>query len=88
MVIPSLFRMVLGETDANADYKILSKMPNLSVGDRKVVQQQLVKIPPRKKAAQEEEMGDMMNKLKGVSKQHPHPLYKANSSFISWAIAS
>lgn len=42
-------------------------MPNLSVGDRKIVQQQLVKIPPRRKAAQEEEMGEMMGKLKGVS---------------------
>ena len=54
-------------TNLKIDYNILSKMPNLNAGDRKIVQQQLVKIPPRKKAAQEQEMGEMMGKLKGVS---------------------
>jgi len=41
-------------------------MQNLSAGDRKIVQQQLVKLPPRTKAAQEKEMGEMMGKLKQV----------------------
>lgn len=59
--------MILGGTDWDTDYNTLSKMPNLSAGDRKIVQQQLIKMPPRKKAAQEQEMGEMMGKLKGVS---------------------
>jgi len=42
-------------------------MQNLSGADRKVVQQQLVSLPPRTKAAQEAEMGEMMGKLKQVS---------------------
>lgn len=67
MVSFFFFKVVLDEADRIADYKTLSKMPNLSAGDRKIVQQQLVKLPPRKKAAQDEEMGEMMGKLKGVS---------------------
>jgi hypothetical protein len=39
-------------------------MPNLSGADRKIVQQQLIKLPPLTKAAQEKEMGEMMGKLK------------------------
>jgi hypothetical protein len=42
-------------------------MPNISAGDRKIVQQQLVELPPRTKVAQEKEMADMMGKLKQVS---------------------
>ncbi|KAE9371395.1 hypothetical protein N431DRAFT_377042 [Stipitochalara longipes BDJ] len=49
---------------AEEDYKTLSQMPNLPPGDRKIVQQQLKQLPPRTKAAQEKEMGDMMGKLK------------------------
>ncbi|KAG4424704.1 hypothetical protein IFR04_002237 [Cadophora malorum] len=49
---------------AEEDYKILAKMSNLSAADRKVVQRQLVQLPPRTKAAQEKEMGEMMGKLK------------------------
>ncbi|KFY32954.1 hypothetical protein V495_08570 [Pseudogymnoascus sp. VKM F-4514 (FW-929)] len=49
---------------AEEDYKELSKMPNLSAADRKVVQRQLILLPPRTKAAQEKEMGDMMGQLK------------------------
>ncbi len=41
-------------------------MQNLSVADRKLVKRQLVLLPPRTKAAQEKEMGDMMGKLKEV----------------------
>ena len=48
------------------DYKLLSKMPNLSAADRKTVQQQLRLLPPKTKAAQEKEMGEMMGKLKQV----------------------
>jgi hypothetical protein len=42
-------------------------MPNLPPGDRRIVQQQLKLLPPRTKAAQEKEMGEMMGKLKEVS---------------------
>lgn len=42
-------------------------MPNLSAADRKIVQKQLVSLPPRTKEAQEKEMGEMMGKLKQVS---------------------
>ncbi|KAE8448663.1 hypothetical protein EG329_009088 [Mollisiaceae sp. DMI_Dod_QoI] len=49
---------------AEEDYKALDKMQNLSVADRKLVKRQLVLLPPRTKAAQEKEMGDMMGKLK------------------------
>jgi len=45
-------------------------MSNLSAADRKVVQRQLVQLPPRTKAAQEKEMGEMMGKLKEVSLHH------------------
>ena len=43
-------------------------MPNLSVADMKVVNHQLKDLPPRTKAAQEKEMGEMMGKLKQVCK--------------------
>ena len=39
-------------------------MSNLSPADRKVVQRQLILLPPRTKAAQEKEMGDMMGQLR------------------------
>jgi hypothetical protein len=42
-------------------------MQNLSPADRKIVQQQLIRLPPRTKAAQEKEIGEMMGKLKQVS---------------------
>lgn len=42
-------------------------MQNLSAADRKIVQQQLIRLPPKTKAAQEHEMGEMMGKLKQVS---------------------
>jgi hypothetical protein len=41
-------------------------MSNLSPADRKLVQQQLLSLTPRIKAAQEKEVGDMMGKLKDV----------------------
>jgi hypothetical protein len=42
-------------------------MQNLSAADKKIVERQLVQLPPRTKAAQEKEMGEMMGKLKQVS---------------------
>lgn len=42
-------------------------MANLSAGDRKIVVLQLKELPPRTKAAQEKEIGEMMGKLKQVS---------------------
>lgn len=73
-----------------SDYTVLSKMSNLSLADRKVVQQQLVRIPPRKKAAQEQEMGEMMSKLKGVSYTNStdKSLKLIEHNFNSWVIAS
>jgi hypothetical protein len=42
-------------------------MVNLSAADRRIVQKELATLPPRTKAAQEKEMGEMMGKLKQVS---------------------
>jgi len=60
--------------DTIQDYKALSQMQNLSPADKKLVQRQLALLPPRIKAAQEKEMGEMMGKLKQVS--HSSPLSK------------
>jgi hypothetical protein len=57
--------MMIMEADQQ-DYKTLSQMPNLSAADRKIVVRQLKELPPRTKAAQEKEMGEMMGKLKQV----------------------
>lgn len=51
---------------AEEDYKALSGMANLGPADRRVVQAQLRALPPRTKAAQEKEMGEMWGKLKEV----------------------
>merc|ERR1711964_925841 len=53
---------------AEEDYKILAKMSNLSAADRKVVQRQLVQLPPRTKAAQEKEMGKLKELGNGILK--------------------
>ncbi len=42
-------------------------MKNLSIGDKNIVKVQLGRLPPRIKAAQQQEMADMMGKLKSVS---------------------
>jgi hypothetical protein len=52
--------------DIFADYKKLIQMPNLPAADLIIVQRQLKDLPPRTKAAQEVEMGEMMGKLKEV----------------------
>ncbi|KAH6660988.1 hypothetical protein BKA67DRAFT_654136 [Truncatella angustata] len=51
---------------AEDDYKTLSAMDNLSSADRKIVASQLRALPPRTKAAQEQEMGEMWGKLKDL----------------------
>lgn len=52
---------------AEDDYKLLATMNNLSPTDKKIVLSQLRLLPPRTKAAQEKEMGEMWGKLKDVS---------------------
>ncbi|KAK9783767.1 hypothetical protein SCAR479_00326 [Seiridium cardinale] len=51
---------------AEDDYKTLSAMTNLSPADKKIVTSQLRTLPPRTKAAQEKEMGEMWGKLKDL----------------------
>lgn len=52
---------------AEEDYKALAQNPvNLTAGDLKTVAAQLRALPPRTKAAQEKEMGEMWGKLKGL----------------------
>ncbi|KAI1845865.1 hypothetical protein JX265_011240 [Neoarthrinium moseri] len=51
---------------AEEDYKLLAAMPNLSPADKKIVSAQLRALPPRTKAAQEKEMGEMWGKLKDL----------------------
>ncbi|KAK6082447.1 tetratricopeptide repeat protein 1 [Seiridium cupressi] len=51
---------------AEDDYKTLSAMTNLSPADKKIVTSQLRALPPRTKAAQEKEMGEMWGKLKDL----------------------
>lgn len=52
---------------AEEDYKELASMANLPPQDQKVVQRGLRELPPRIQAARENEMGEMMGKLKDVS---------------------
>ena len=56
---------------AEDDYKLLATMENLSPADKKIVLSQLRLLPPRTKAAQEKEMGEMWGKLKDVSLRPP-----------------
>lgn len=48
------------------DYKRLLGMGNLSAADKKIVQAQLRALPPRAKAAQEQETAEMWTKLKDL----------------------
>lgn len=52
---------------AEEDYKRLSKMDNVTPGDRKIVSAQLRALPARTKEAQERETAEMWGKLKDVS---------------------
>ena len=49
---------------AEEDYKILSQIPSLPAQDMKIVQKALLDLPPRISQAKEQEMGEMMGKLK------------------------
>lgn len=51
---------------AEDDYKALSQMSNLPPQDMKIVQAALKSLPPRINAAKDQEMGDMMSKLKDL----------------------
>ena len=51
---------------AEEDYKTLSSMPGLTPADQRTVRTQLRELPPRTKAAQEKEMGEMWGKLKDL----------------------
>lgn len=51
---------------AEEDYKTLSGMKNLAAADMRIVRAQLRDLPPRIKAAQEKEMGEMWGKLKDL----------------------
>ena len=51
---------------AEEDYKRLAGMGNLSPADKRTVQTQLRVLPPRTKAAQEQETAEMWGKLKQV----------------------
>ncbi|KAH7354927.1 tetratricopeptide repeat protein-like protein 1 [Rhexocercosporidium sp. MPI-PUGE-AT-0058] len=66
---------------AEEDYKLLAKMSNLSAADRKIVQRQLVQLPPRTKAAQEKEMGEMMGKLKELGNGILKPFGLSTNNF-------
>ncbi|KAI9728182.1 MAG: hypothetical protein M1828_004643 [Chrysothrix sp. TS-e1954] len=52
--------------EANKDYRTLSKMAELSNLDRKAVDTALRSLPPRLEAAKQQEMAEMMGKLKGL----------------------
>ena len=49
---------------AEDDYKALSAISNLPPQDRKIVQKALGELPPKITSAKDQEMGDMMGKLK------------------------
>lgn len=51
---------------AEDDYKLLSTMANLAPADKKIVMSQLRTLPPKTKAAQEKEVGEMWGKLKDL----------------------
>jgi hypothetical protein len=51
---------------AEEDYRALSAVPGLSATDMRIVRMQLRDLPPRTKAAQEKEMGEMWGKLKDL----------------------
>ena len=56
-----------------ADYKELSKMPDLPPQDQKVVRSALLTLPPRINTAKDQEMGEMMGKLKEVCRFQHYP---------------
>jgi hypothetical protein len=72
----ALMRRAKGKTElggwgnlqgAEEDYKILAAMHNLPADDRRIVQRALRELPERIGKARENEMAEMMGKLKDVS---------------------
>ncbi|KPM37629.1 hypothetical protein AK830_g8925 [Neonectria ditissima] len=53
-------------TGAEEDYRALAATPSLGAADMRIVRTQLRDLPPRTKAAQEREMGEMWGKLKDL----------------------
>ncbi|KAG6229210.1 hypothetical protein E4U26_000467 [Claviceps purpurea] len=68
-------------TGAEEDYKLLSTMPGLGAADMRTVRGQLVALPPRTKAAQEEELSDMWGKLKTLGDGILKPFGLSTSNF-------
>lgn len=56
-------------------------MPNLSAADRRIVEQQLRTLPPRTKAAQEKETGEMMDKLRQLGNGILKPFGLSTNNF-------
>lgn len=52
---------------AAEDYQALAAMENLPANDERIVQRALLELPGRIKEAREEEMGEMVSKMKDVS---------------------
>lgn len=66
---------------AEDDYKTLMGMTCLGSADRKIVQTQLRVLPPRTKAAQEKEMGEMWGKLKDLGNGLLKPFGLSTNNF-------
>ncbi|KAG6055476.1 hypothetical protein E4U17_002950 [Claviceps sp. LM77 group G4] len=68
-------------TGAEEDYKLLSTMPGLGAADMRKVREQLVALPPRTRAAQEEELSEMWGKLKTLGDGILKPFGLSTSNF-------
>lgn len=68
---------------AEDDYRTLSQLPSgaLTSADSRTVRSQLRNLPPRTKAAQEEELGEMWGKLKSLGDGILKPFGLSTSNF-------